>query len=235
MAYAIVGSFGTVASGTNSVAPSFPQSTTAGNLLLGWVIGWGTSLSVSFSDGNWTLGRSNSSTTFYTAIWYRENCGAGESAPTITVSGGTQANAAFAEFSGGATSSALDKTGQQTTSASSPLIVSSLTADTAAGQLYATAFGWLLSKAGTGTTADTYNNGATASGNANNDSTSTANHYRFAYGITTGNSSGDSNSETQSSMNITLGRGALASFKLFTAAERETFANPTNFQDPAIF
>lgn len=213
MAYALVGSFGTAATGSGTTSPSFAQATSAGNLLVGWVIA--SLANATTSATGWLKAVGQSTDTI--AIWYKPNCGAGETAPTF--SGNGTMWAVLAEFSGGDTSSPTDKIGGGL-SATSPLSQSASGADVEAGQLVCACQHDALSKAGTTTSSHTYNNGATASGNANNDATSTTIHYRFSYGITTGNSAADNVSFANNSMNLSGIYGCLASFKLASAAPK---------------
>ena len=211
MAYALVGSAGTVASGTSSVAPSFGQATSAGNLLICWVGGLGGAPTTTASGWNQAVVNGAE-----IAIWYKANSAASETAPTFT--GSTSAmNAMLAEFSGGATSSPLDQTGG-TLGGATPVTVTAAAADAASGELVIVAQYDDLTKAGTVTTSHTYNNGATANINANNDATSTTPHYRFSYGLTTGNSSADNCSAADNSMNLSTIRPVIASFLLASGA-----------------
>jgi hypothetical protein len=126
--------------------------------------------------------------------------------------------AALAEFSGGATVSPLDKVGNNSGSVS-PVVGACSAADVASGQLFVTCGGHALSMSASTTTADTYNNGATPTSNLNNDATSTTgNHYRFAWGATTGNSAADQTSQSDTSSSLSSLALAVASFKAAAAA-----------------
>lgn len=220
MAYALVGSLGSVA--TNGVnTPAFGQATTAGNLLIAWVAVNSVS-AASLTGTGWTQAvEVVSGSSHLAAVWYRANCGASESAPTFS----NWTFGMLGEFSGGATSSPVDQTGSNS-GASSPVVAACSLADTASGELFVSA-DWIgLSKSGTQTSSDTYNN-ATPSGNANNDATSTTSHYRFAYGITTANASADQTSIASGSMNLSVIAGAVASFKLAAAAAATSFVAPS--------
>src|ERR1035438_2956344 len=109
-----------VKAGTPSahVTPTFGQATTAGNLLICRLTGVqsGGNCTATISGTGWTLAVHgvaglNAPTTY---IWYRMNCGASETAPTVTCTGGTTWSAELSEWSGAATTSALDKTGTGT-------------------------------------------------------------------------------------------------------------------------
>lgn len=214
MAYARVGAMGTVASGSATVTPSFAQATTAGNLLIGWVSSDGTA-TITTSSSGWSKARSVGGQG-QPSIFYKQNCSAGETAPTFTATSGTLSSA-LAEFSGGDTVSPVDQTGGNG-GLSSPVVGVCAAADVAAGELFVTTLVSVSSKAETVTTSDTYNNGATPTGNLNNDATSIPGHYRFAYGVTTGKAAADQDSAASGSKNLINLAVALSSFKLFTAA-----------------
>lgn len=231
MAIALVGSIGTVATGTTSVAPTFAQATTSGNLLVAWVATY--SANASISDATWSLAVRSNQGALRTEVWYKQNCSASETAPSFTTGSlsSSPSYGVFAEFSGVDKTAALDKTGTGGAgiSATSPLVAACSAADSYSGALMVTVGYWALTKAGTATTADTYNNGATPTGNLNNDSTSTQWHYRFAYGITTGNSAADQTSQSNNSKNLNFTSLAISSFSIpRTAVPRHGFVHHNN-------
>jgi hypothetical protein len=218
--------------GTASITPAFGQSTGSGNLLIGWAFfmnagAGGSGSSFSTSSSGWSLALTNEefisgTAAVEAAIFYKPNSSSGESAPTFTITGGVTLTSmliggALAEFSGGATSAPLDQTGHAQGAATSPFTAVAAAADKALGELLVSCGAWQLSKAGSVTTADTYNNGATPTTNNNNDATSTASHYRLAWGTTTGNSAADQDSQSNNSMNLAAGNVVIASFLLPTA------------------
>lgn len=215
MAYAHV-SHGSTSASAQPAVPAFGQATTAGNLLVAVVVAQatGTPTGMTCSDGTWFLAVNDAN---LAAIWYKANCGAGETAPTFTATG-QNAIAQLIEFSGGSTTSPLDQTATIGGGATSPGVATAAGVDVASGQLIVTCSEDTLSTAGTATTSDTYNNGATPTNLGNNDGGSTRTHYRLSYGITTGNSSADQNSHADNSVNLTRINGVLASFKLPAAA-----------------
>jgi hypothetical protein len=193
MAIALVGSEGTVATGTTSAAPTFAQPTTAGNLLVLWVMsadgidgGW-TGLS------SWTLAKAqtgNSGSQRGTAgIFYIANCGTGVSAPTPTAANASFTAAKLNEYSGAATTLVLEKTSAYLGGTSSPQTVATTAADAASGDLVTTILSF-FGTAGTMTISDVLNNGATTN-NVNDAATSNGNHYDFSWGVTTSNGSAD--------------------------------------------
>ncbi len=124
---------------------------------------------------------------------------------------------ALAEFSGVLTASPFDQFGNNS-SGTSPATVTLGGTDAQAGQLIVSIQFWRNTKAVTDTTSDSYNNGATPTTNLNNDATSIANHYRFAWGTTTGNSSADTNTVTSGSMSLAEGAHFMVSFKIPTVS-----------------
>lgn len=212
MAIALVGSLGAVTTVTSNPTPAFGQATTAGNLLIAWV-NPASGISPSFSGSGWTRAATGGGATDLAQIWYKANCGAGETAPTI--SGGLINACRLGEFSGADKSSPLEnQSGASATSATSPVADACGSADAATGNLVIGCFSDLQSKAGTDTTAMTFTGGAAVTaGNVSNDATSTTAHYRFAYGLTTTNAAADTVSCTSASMNISLLITCIASFK----------------------
>ncbi len=218
MAYALVGSIGTVATGSNSLSPTYAQATSAGNLLIFILVTRDAqgvnSMTQSFVNAVNQLDATNALTA---EIWYKANCAAGETAPVATITGGlTGAAGVLAEFSGGATSSPVDTFGGAN-SATSPDAVTATGTLVEIGELVISSSVYQSTKAETVTTANSYNNGATPTGNLNNDATSIALHYRFAYGITTGTAA-QTNSTTNTSMNLNTITSSLATFKLVSVA-----------------
>lgn len=214
MAYALVGSVGTVATGAGfgSVSPAFAQATTAGNLLVAWVaaVASGT---ISGTQ-NWV----NPTGTVGSCVMYKANCAANETPPTLSTTASGVVFAALAEFSGGATSLPPDQQALQSSTTITPLVITAGGIDATPGELVLVLQIDKLTKAGTVTTSHTYNNGATANANLNNDASSTVDHYRFSWGTTTGNSAADNCSLADNSKNITNIKGALQSFKLAALA-----------------
>lgn len=227
MAIALVGSAGAVQSGASPLQGAFGQATTAGNLLVAWVASSATQ--VTTVDQGWSIAIEDNGNAWHSLIAYKANCGAAETAPTFTRSGSTLV-VQCAEFSGADTTSPLDQTGKVgIPGASSPYTVTAGGADATSGSLVLATDSHLLSKSATCTSTDTLNNGATATGNANNDSTSTTQHYRFTYGITTGNSVADNDQVTNDSMSISALDSVIASFQV-ASATTTVFSGQQGFQ-----
>lgn len=215
MAFALVGSAGTVATGTGSVSPTFAQPTTAGNLLVAWVTSYtGDITSAGSPPSGWSVGINVSAATDM-VIFFKANCGAGESAPTFTAAAGTMF-ARLAEFSGGETVSP-GEWGGNATGLSSPDTITAGGADLSAGELVLSVTAYNYSMSATKTTSHSYNNGASSTA-VSNDATSTATHYRMSYGITTGNASADTMTDTFTVTNITGRAAGRVSFKVGAAA-----------------
>jgi hypothetical protein len=91
--------------------PAFGQVTTAGNLLVAWVTSNSSSATfdTTCTGTGWAAAGHGGGAFEWVSIWYRENCGATEAAPTFS-SGGSDMWAQLAEFSGAATSGVLDQT-----------------------------------------------------------------------------------------------------------------------------
>ncbi len=227
MAIALVGSLGALQSGASPLQAAFGQTTTAGNLLVGWA-GHGAQ-QVATIDQGWTEILASS---LNVHLYYKANCGTGETAPSLTFAGSSY-DFRVAEFSGAATTTPLE--GSQEGGTTSPTTVTIAAADAAAGNLLIAATGTVTSKAGTTTTTLTFNN-ATATDAGNIDTTSTTVHYRFSYGVTTTNAGADSTTATDSDMNLTNMVALIGSFKASGAAAAfQPRPTGSTFQDPAVF
>ncbi len=226
MAPALVGSAGTVVSGSGTLSPLFAQATTAGNLLVAFCANGGSNFTTSATG--WVNSGSHSTAD----MWYRPNCGAGETAPTFTHSV-VVGSICLMEFSGVATASPLDRHGQGPGLATSPQVTTMPGADAAAGELVCSADAVTLTKAATHASSDTFNNGATPTTNLNNDASSIIGHYRFSWGVTTGNSAADTVSVASDSMNLSTIDNVLNTFKLPVTA-RVPRNSAINHQNPAV-
>ena len=220
MAIALVGAMGayqTVSVAT--ITPAFGQATTAGNLLVAWLSGNGTA-TITVSGSGWTSGIQAHGTFDTAAIFYKPNCGAGETAPTFTLTAATKFNGRVAEFSGANTVSPLEKTGTTVVNASptSPQVVNASAADAASGNLVLATAHIRDTATDTTTLTDTLNNGATATNHQDDGATTTNRHESSAsYGITTSNASADQDSLTFSSAATSVVQ-VIASFQVPAAA-----------------
>lgn len=203
---------------------SMPAGSTAGNLLV-------VTCSASVSTANGTFAESSSlgytkavqdvaQSNVQTAIFYKPNCGASETMPSFTYSLSSTHRVMIWEFSGCIKATAvLDKTGANhgAGSGSLPFGFTATTGGTDArsGQLIVTSDAFSFGSNYVESSSDSYNNGATPSGNVNNDSASQRTHYRFAYGITTGNASADTNTPSSNQVGVnSVGSTSVATFKI---------------------
>ena len=101
-------------------SPAFGKATTAGNLLLAYVVSNGSSATfpITVTGTGWTLAKSGGGAYFWMSIWYKKNCGASETPPTFNGQG-SDTWSALAEFSGADTSAPFDKGAVSATEATS--------------------------------------------------------------------------------------------------------------------
>jgi hypothetical protein len=230
VAIALVGSAGAVVTGTaTTVHPAFGQATTAGNLLIAWVGGDGLG-GFLFNDATWTAGTAAGSTPSSARFFWKANCGAGETAPSPSCVSGT-IFVALAEFSGAATVAPHDQHGQAISAGTSPITATAAGADVGSGELIVSCGMWVLTKAGANNTTDTYNNGATPTTNLNNDATSLIDHYRFAWGTTTGNSIADADTQTNDSMNLSADGLVIETFQVAASTAQVFDAQQGSLRD----
>lgn len=211
MAYALVGSLGAAvsAAANTTVTPAYGQTPTANNLLICWATDGG-GVTLPPTPSGWTSAVSEAATSACaTAIFYKIAAGS-DAQPSFTALSGTVWSAMLGEFSGNPTSSPLDRTAAGRGTAS-PAAATAATADAAQGELLI-ACSMARYSAFSGTTSDTLNNGATTHDTVRGGSN--VNQYGFAWGITTGNSAGDSNNWTFPTANLNNAVTVIASFKL---------------------
>jgi hypothetical protein len=206
MGYALV-SAGPVAAATftPTLSPAFGQSTTAGDLLVAWLADNDSDASGPFttSSPGWSIALQWGGAFQWGAIAYKPNCGAGETAPTFTSAGTpTFVFSQLREFSGGATSSPVDKTGNGGTSGGATQTATNSAADGQAGDLIVSGTVWNGSTSSltiSNTMHDTNGSSVTPSV-ANNTGTGTGPYYNFMHGIagSTLGASGDTATSTLS-------------------------------------
>lgn len=176
MAGALVGNVGAIATGTTTVTPAYGQATTAGHLLVARICFVGNATVATTATGWVQAIKVANSTAINSAIWYKPNSGASETAPTFTVASGTYLAADLSEWSGIATSSPLDQTTTGTGASTNPF-VQATNADAAAGDVQIAALGTSASKSGTLTFTDGWSPAATPAGSAHGTgTTSTTKH-----------------------------------------------------------
>jgi hypothetical protein len=162
---ALVGNVGAIATGTTTVTPAFGQATTAGHLLVARVVFVGNATVATVASGWVQALKVANGTAVNTAIWYKPNSGASETAPTFTVASGTYLAADLSEWSGVATTSPLDQTGSGTGSGTNPFVQNN-TADATSGDVQIGVVGTSVSKAATVTFTDGWSPAATPTGSA---------------------------------------------------------------------
>ncbi len=203
--------------GSGSLLTGFGSGTTAGNLLICLMTYSGTA-TLTLTGTGWARVPASTNNDLI-QIFYRPNCGASESPPTVGGTGGTVPASQLLEFSGADTVTAIDRSAVSTKAATSPRTATNAGTDVTTGELIIGGLCWILSKAATHASTVPFNN-ATSNDTGNNDATSIANHYRFAYGISTANASADSSVTTSDSMNLSNGQAGIASFLVKTRVPR---------------
>lgn len=148
MPIALVGSAGTYTQSNLSATPPFGQATTAGNLLVGICAGQATALFTVTGPTGWVeaVDLNSAANNMRASLWYKLNCGAGETAPTFNGSGNVRCN--VAEFSGADTVSPLDQIGS-VTGTSSPQTATASGIDGGTGRLVVVCWGWRTTSAST--------------------------------------------------------------------------------------
>jgi hypothetical protein len=230
VAAALVGSVGTVHTSTSGAAgtPSFPQTPTAGNLIVLIAHGLGPTGNItadpSAPSGYSIAVQKRQGTVDTTSIFYKVATSS-ETAPQMPATTGYVWQSQLMEFSGLDSSTPLDVVGVAGGTTSTQVATAS-GADVAGGELVIAAAGIRYSSAQASTSNSfALNNGATANA-TNNNTPSSANKYVNAWGITTGNGAADSATFTFATTSI-LGAGvAIASFKLAAAGSNVTVNEP---------
>lgn len=186
MAGALVGSVGAIATGTTSIAPAFGQATTTGHCLIARLV-WVGSNAITTTASGWSQAFTQANgTATKTAIWFKPNSAAGETAPTFTSTSATYMAGDLSEWSGLDTTSPLDQTGGATGSSTGP--GTSLSADAATGDVQIAVVGTSTNKSGTLTFTDGWSPAATPAGSAQGTgTTSNTKHAWFSANIGNGN------------------------------------------------
>jgi len=195
VSYSLVGSLGAVSVGAvdATVTPAYGQTPTVNHLLLCWLVG-SNGINPSTPTG-WSLAEHDNGAT----LFYKIAAG-GDASPSFAAATNNQWIAQVGEFAGNVTSSPLDQVGESSfvTSNQTSSTAAAAAADAGAGELVAvcTMFYNTFSTSGTG--ADSLNNGATANTTTgySNASSESGVIYDFCWGVTTGNSSADSDTST---------------------------------------
>lgn len=204
------------------------------------------SAAVSSSGGNFTESSSLGYTravqdvaqsNVQTAIFYKPNCAANETMPSFLYSLSSTHRVMLWEFYGLIPlTSALDRTGGNHGAGTAGLpfgfVVTGSGTDSAnGGDLLITSDAFSFGSNYVELSVDTYNNGATPTGNVNNDSASQRTHYRFAYGFPSSHAAADTNTPTSNQVGTgSVGSSVLASFKAspVAAVAGATFAGTSS-------
>lgn len=216
MAYALVGTIGTVVQSASggAASPTFGalETRTARNLLVCWALGQGTATLPSTPAG-WTLASQVAGTSCSVSVYYKVATGA-DAAPVLALVASTVLTAQLAEFSGNSPNlAALDKTGTNAGVTSALVAPTVGSPDEASGELVIAACGAFYSVGATSANSVAFNNGAAAI-QSDNSASSTANHYTFGYGITTSQALTDTCAFTFTTQNVTGAVIAMGTFGL---------------------
>jgi hypothetical protein len=181
---ALVGAVGAFTTGgASTVSPPFGQATVAAHLLVAWVTATNSPASITTGAAGWVKAVGQISSSTESTIWYKPNCGAGETAPTFTCTGGSSVMyAQLAEFSGALTASPLDKTGSTNSPPGVFMTITTSAADSVGGDLMVSSVRWWMPTASTAVMRTTYNNSA-AVNIGNSGAASVSRHSNFSYGI----------------------------------------------------
>lgn len=196
MAIALVQHSSSIATGTTSATATLPAASTAGNLLVAFVVdNYG---ALNTLPSGWTNSPGEVTGSVEVSICYYANNPGSLSSFAFGANGGTAFNAYIAEFSGVAASSPVDTYSTTGQSATSPLTATTIASVAGSGELVVGVVGDALTKAGTTTIAES--SGLTDL--ANNGSSSVSSHLLASYLI--GPTSGSTFSETGSTSSSRL-------------------------------
>jgi hypothetical protein len=222
MAIALVKA-GTIVTATGtSVAPAFGQATAAGNLLVACLVTiTGGAYTLTISDGTWTRVSPTDSNSTHAAIFYKQNCGAGETAPTLNASTTVTLWGVLSEWSGADITAPFDKGMTTANEDVNPIIASA--ADGGTSNVAIAAFSWTGSKSATATFGETWSPASGTTGTlGDTGSTKGAAWASFPYYLlnTHGGGAADQDTETctPSTGVSTFSKSVIATFKPQAAA-----------------
>jgi hypothetical protein len=210
---------------TSGLSPAFGQPTTAGDLLVAWLISSDSSATDPFStiSPGWSAAFAAGSSSQWTSVWYKPDCAAGETAPVFTsANGGPSLISMLGEFSGAALSSPVDSSG---TSASPAAACAA--PDSAGGDLIIFSVCWNSGNGGgTITTTMTDSAGSAVTPGAAAGVAGTWIYYGFAWGIA-GAATGTGKDTAAGTLSVSGGAASgIVSFKAAPAAPAFTFGTP---------
>jgi hypothetical protein len=195
MAIALVSAGSLLSGQSTTISPSFGATTGSGHLLIAQISG-GSGSAWSTSASGWVLALSGAASPGM-CIFYKANCGAGESAPSFTNSGAVagQSCGVLSEWSGAATSSPVDRSGD--TTASGSLTVAASAADTNTGDVAFVVCQQTSSKTATCTFSSSWTPaGGTAGSNGDTGATSGTFWSFLPYYLLGGNGGGAADTDT---------------------------------------
>lgn len=221
--WTLVGSPGSVAASSSGGALSTlafgsGESRTAGNLLVCWLSTTGGGPASAPSGWSQATEGTQSLTTGYTQIFYRQATG-GDAAPTFSAISGAVQTGQLAEFNPSVAGAVVvDQTAAQLNSTTAtPLVLTASAANQSTGELVVAAFQDVVSRAATDSVTNTFNNGGTVA-TATAYTASNTIHYQFYYDLApTSNSAADSWSHTYTTTRITGATGCMCSFMVIPA------------------
>lgn len=204
MAIALVGVKGTFLNGSSSPqTPTFGQATTAGNLLICLTsIGNSNTSAPSISGvSNWYQGhvktiKDGPVSSLEVAFWYKQNCAAGETAPTFTATGSNHLDCQLLEFSGASILPLVPPFDQTSFGISQGTNITTVTStnnavDLAGGELQLCCTLAVGASGAPQPWTDTYGSNATSIVTGSTVNTNAAWHSQFSYAITADNSVAD--------------------------------------------
>jgi large repetitive protein len=129
---------------TSNGSPAFGQATGTGHLLVAFTASNGStgSCTITTAASGWVLAAAGGTAYIWSALWYKPNCGASETAPVFTDPNGAVQFAQLAEYAAVATSSPVDHAAGVYGGASVPTFSATLAPDTQAGDLVAVCGFW---------------------------------------------------------------------------------------------
>lgn len=195
-------------------SPAFGATTTAGNLLALICCSNSATLSVITGSGWLEAVHVASTGASHIHIFYKPNCGAGETAPTVTNAG---VASVLLEFNTSAAGTILnfDQSGTAVDQPNSGSVTCS-GSNVASGELVIGGQHYRLTATSALTVTNSYNNGVgTPNSIDNNNGTNTTGHYNFQWGATTTNSAAEKNTTTKDQA-VNASSYVLATFKVNT-------------------
>jgi hypothetical protein len=133
-----------------SGSPAFGAATTAGDLLVAFVVSSGSTAAATITTAasGWALAAAGGSAFIWSSVWYKPNCAAGETAPVFTDPNGSIQFSQLAEYAGAAAVSPVDHAAGVSGGGAVPTFSVNLPPDTQAGDLVVACGFWNGSTSG---------------------------------------------------------------------------------------